>query len=211
MKYINKKKDIIFLLFLFKVIALLKSHNHQLCLSSKEYFELFHSNLKNSLSPHRRLYLDHSNKSSTKRPSSASPIRRPIITSTERSHSAFRRPQTSTLSKKQVHSRMKRLRQEFTILAREHTTLNTSRTNSRELEIINQRMEIILDELESLQKQLKFSLRKSFSKDRIELEKNETPLETLKKTKLLQGILKDPNNKQQHRERSHRTRPNSND
>jgi hypothetical protein len=199
------------------VIALLKNHNHQLCLTSKAYAEVLHPHLKGDLSPHTLLYLDHYNKSST-RPSSASPVRstrRPVTASLGRPHSASRRPQTATISDKQCHSRIKRLRQEFAILAREHTRLNTSRTNARELEIISRRMEIILDELERLQKQLKISLRKSSSsRNQLEQDKNETPLETLRKTRLLQILLKDSTNKQQqqqHRGRSHRTRPNSND
>ena len=72
-------------------------------------------------------------------------------------------------------------------------------------------MEIILDELERLQRQLRISLRKSTSKDCLETEKNETPLDTLRKTRLLQLMLKDPTNKQHYRGRSHRTRPTSND
>ena len=134
-----------------------------------------------------------------------------MTASTGRSHSTLRRPQTSTISDRQCHSRIERLRQEFFILSREQTRLNATRTNSRELEIISRRMQIILDELELLQRQLKLSLRRSLSKDEIQSEKNETPLETLKKTRLLQTILKDPTNKQQYPARSHRTKPNPND
>jgi hypothetical protein len=195
-------------------MALLKNHNHQLCLSSKEYSEILHPHLKGDLSPHTLLYLDHYNKPSSIRPSSASPvrsIRHPITTSTRRPHSASRRPQTATMSDKQCYSRIKRLRQEFATLAREHSRLHTSRTNARELEIISRRMEIILDELERLQRQLKISFRRSSSKDHLETEKNETPLDTLRKTRLLQVMLKDSTNKQHYRGRSHRTRPYSND
>jgi hypothetical protein len=180
-------------------MALLKNHNHQLCLSSKEYSEILHPHLKGDLSPHTLLYLDHYNKPSSIRPSSASPVR------------SIRRPQTATMSDKQCYSRIKRLRQEFATLAREHSRLHTSRTNARELEIISRRMEIILDELERLQRQLKISFRRSSSKDHLETEKNETPLDTLRKTRLLQVMLKDSTNKQQYRGRSHRTRPYSND
>ncbi|CAF0901164.1 unnamed protein product [Rotaria sordida] len=201
------------------VIALLKNHNHQLCLSSKEYSELLHPHEKSDLPPHSYLYLDHYNKSSSTRPSSASPVRavrRPIATTTtttttRRSCSASRRPQTTTISDKQCYSRLKHLRHEFATLAREHKRLNKSRTNTRELEIINRRMEIILDELERLQKQIKISLKRSSIKDQDKLEKNDTPLETLRKTRLLQILLGDQTNKQQYRGRSHRTRQNSND
>jgi hypothetical protein len=72
-------------------------------------------------------------------------------------------------------------------------------------------MELILDELELLQRQLKISLRKSSSKDQFELEKTETPLETLRKTRLLQMILKDSTNKQLNHGYSRKIRPNSND
>jgi hypothetical protein len=72
-------------------------------------------------------------------------------------------------------------------------------------------MEIILEELERLHKQLKISLKKSSSKDQFQLEKNETPLDTLRKTRLLQIILKDSTNKQQYYEHPRKTRPNSND
>ncbi|CAF1236512.1 unnamed protein product [Adineta steineri] len=189
------------------VIALLKNHNHHLCLSSKEYSELLHSNVKNDFSPHN----DHYNKSSRTRSSSVSPVRSKS-TSIRRSHSTVRRPQSSINSDRQCCSRIKSLRQEFEILAREHASLNTSRANSRELEIINRRMEMILDELERLQRQIKSSLRKSSSfRDQIESEKIETPLETLRKTRLLQIILKDPTNRQLCRERSHRRRSNIND
>ncbi|CAF1456736.1 unnamed protein product [Adineta ricciae] len=184
------------------VIALLKNHNHQLCLSSKEYSDLHHTNGRSDLSPHTILYLDHYNKSSRTRPSSASPIRavrRSVTTSPSE------RPHRSALSEKQCHSRIKRLRQEFATLAREHTTISTSRNNSRELEILNLRMELILDELERLQRLLKLSVRKTQS------DKIETPLETLRKTKLLQTILKDPSNNQHYQGHSRRSRPKSND
>jgi hypothetical protein len=182
-------------------MALLKNHNHQLCLSSKEYSEILQPHLKGDISPHTLLYLDHYNKPTSTRPSSASPVRSvrhptTATTSTRRPHSASRRPQTATISDKQCYSRIKRLRQEFGLLAREHTRLQSSRTNARELEIISRRMEIILDELERLQRLLRISLRKSTSKDYFETEKNETPLDTLRKTRLLQLMLKDPTNKQ---------------
>jgi hypothetical protein len=73
-------------------------------------------------------------------------------------------------------------------------------------------MELILEELERLQRQLKNSIRKSSSsKDQFQLEKNETPLETLRKTRLLQIILRDSINKDPYHTRSYRTRPNSYD
>ena len=203
------------------MIALLKNHNHQLCLSSKEYAEL-HPHLRGDLSPHTLLYLDHYNKpfssssSPTLRPSSASPVRavrRPIVpsSSTRRPRSASRRPQSANISDRQCYSRIKRLRQEFAILAREHARLSTSRIHQRELEIISRRMEIILEELERLQRQLKTSVRKSASRDQLEFEQNDTPLETLRKTRLLQLILRDSANQQQCYGRPHRARPNSYD
>jgi hypothetical protein len=72
-------------------------------------------------------------------------------------------------------------------------------------------MEMILEELERLQRQLKNSIRKSSSKEQFELDKNETPLETLRKTRLLQIILRDSIHKEPCRTRSLRTRPNSYD
>jgi hypothetical protein len=72
-------------------------------------------------------------------------------------------------------------------------------------------MEIILQELERLQKQFKISLKKSLPKEQFQLEKNETPLETLRKTRLLQIILKDSTNKQQSHGHYQRIRPNSYD
>ena len=197
------------------MIALLKNHNHQLCLSSKEYAEL-QPHLRGDLSPHTLLYLDHYNKLSSPliRPSSASPVRtvrRPIVSSTRRPRSASRRPQSANISDKQCYSRIKRLRQEFAVLAREHARLNTSRTNVRELEIINRRMEIILDQLEPLQRQLRTATRKSSSRDQLESDKNQTPLQTLRKTRLLQTLLRDPTSQQEYHTRSHRTRPNSYD
>ena len=182
-----------------KVIALLKTHNHQLCLSSKQYAELVHPHLPGDLSPHTLLYLDHYHKSSD-RPTSAShtrSMRRSRSHSLRRAHSAARHPQTSLLSDKQCYSRVKRLRQEFTTLAREQTRLSTSRTGARESEILTRRMEMILDELERL---FESSMGKSSSKD--QHEKSETPLETLRKTKLIQHLLKDSQAKQQSRERS---------
>jgi hypothetical protein len=59
--------------------------------------------------------------------------------------------------------------------------------------MIGKRMDIILEELGQLQKQYMMT-----SQDHMEQDLNETPIETLKRTKLLQLILKDPiNNKQQ--------------
>lgn len=152
--------------------------------------------LKGDLSPHTLLYLDHYQRTAaTSRPSSASPVR----------HRPRRRPQTAAAaavtSEKKCYSRMKHLRQEFATLTREHQRLNTSRSNPRELEIINRRMEIILEELDQLQRQLRQTTnRRSTS--------IETPLETLRKTRLLQVILKDASQKEQHQGRSHRrTRP----
>lgn len=193
---------------------MLKNHNHQLCLSSKEYAEI-QPHLKGDLSPHTLLYLDHYNKtSSTNRPSSASPVRpvrRQANNSNRRPRSASRRPQSANFSDKQCYSRIKQLRQEFGVLAREHARLNTSRANTRELEIINRRMEIILEELEHLQTLLKHSIRKSSSREQIQGENVETPLQTLRKTRLLQFILKDSTNTQPYKTYSHRCRPNSNE
>lgn len=188
------------------VIALLKNHNNQLCLSSKEYGEI-HPHIKGDLSPHTLLYLDHYNKSSlSNRPSSASPVRavrRQTNNSNRRPRSASRRPQSANFSDKQCYSRIKHLRQEFGVLAREHARLNTSRSNTRELDIINRRMEIILEELEYLQKLLRNSIRKSSSREQIQFDKAETPLQTLRKTRLLQFILKDSTNTQQYKPYSH--------
>ncbi len=59
--------------------------------------------------------------------------------------------------------------------------------------MISRRMDIILEELGQLQRQYMIT-----SQDHMEQDLNETPIETLKRTKLLQLILKDPiNNKQQ--------------
>lgn len=206
------------------MIALLKNHNHQLCLSSKEYAEI-QPHLRADLSPHTLLYLDHYNKpystssSPIVRPSSASPVRavrrpvHPCSSSTKRRpRSASRRPTSANMSEKQCYSRIKRLRQEFAVLAREHAKLSTSRTHHRELEIIGRRMEIILEELERLQRQLRNSVRKSSSRDQLEFDQNDTPLETLRKTRLLQLILRDSANQQEWRGgRAHQARPNSYD
>ncbi|CAF3279223.1 unnamed protein product [Rotaria socialis] len=170
------------------VIALLKNHNHQLCLSSKEYANLVHPRRKSELSPHALLYLDSYNKQSN-RPSSASPIRstrRPIAISTTR------RPQTASTIDNQSFSHIKRLRREYVILSREHARLYSSKTNLDDLEILTRRMENILEELEQLQRQHMFS-----SQNHSEQDLNETPIETLKRTRLLQLILKDPITKQQ--------------
>ncbi len=72
-------------------------------------------------------------------------------------------------------------------------------------------MEIILEELERLQKQFKISFKKSLPKEQFQLEKNETPLETLRKTRLLQIILKDSTNKQQSNGHYQRIKHNSYD
>lgn len=185
-----------------------------MCLSSREYNEILHPHLRKDLSPHSLLYLDHYNKSASIRPSSASPmrsIRRPTTVPKRRSYSVSRRPQIGHLSYKQCYLRMKNLRQEFATLAREHARLNKSRSNAREVEIINHRMEIILDELERLQRQLRMSVKKISPKEPDVLVKNDSPLETLRKTRLLQIVLKDPTNEQHYRGRSRRARPNSND
>ncbi|CAF2868457.1 unnamed protein product [Rotaria sp. Silwood2] len=171
-----------------KVIALLKNHNNQLCLSSKEYANLLHPRHKSELSPHTLLYLDHCNRQSN-RPSSASPVRstrRPITTSTTR------RPQTASTTDSQCYSRIKCLRREYAILSREHARLLSSQTSSDDLDVLTRRMEIILEELQQLQKQYM-----SLSQSCMEQDLNETPIETLRRTKLLQLILKDPITKQQ--------------
>lgn len=192
----------------------MKNHNHQLCLTSKEYAEILNPHSKNGLSPHTVLYLDHYSKSSSSsRPASASPLRRTRKASTKRRpHSATRRSPTSTTSEQKTQTKMKQLQQQFSTLAREHRRLTVSRTSPRELDIINKRMELILQQLEPLQKQLKASIKKSSSKDHLDIETNETPLETLRKTRLLQVLLKDPSRQEQHRDYLHRRiRPNSND
>ncbi|CAF1027493.1 unnamed protein product [Rotaria sp. Silwood1] len=175
-----------------KVIALLKNHNNQLCVSSKEYANLLHPRHKSELSPHTLLYLDHYNRQSN-RPSSASPVRstrRPITTSTTR------RPQTAstttTTTDSQCYSRIKCLRREYAILSREHARLYSSQTSSDDLDILTRRMEVILEELQKLQRQYM-----SLSQSYMEQDLNETPIETLRRTKLLQLILKDPITKQQ--------------
>ena len=170
----------------------MKNHNHQLCLSSKEYSDLLHPRHKSELSPHTLLYLDHYNKPSN-RPSSASvspvrAVRRPVAPAT-----ATRRPQTaSTTSDSQAYSRIKQLRREYVVLSREHARLNTSCASSDDVEFIGRRMDIILEELGQLQRQYMMT-----SQDRMEQDLNETPIETLRRTKLLQLILKDPISKQQ--------------
>jgi uncharacterized protein YaaW (UPF0174 family) len=58
--------------------------------------------------------------------------------------------------------------------------------------MIGKRMNIILEELGQLQRQYMMT-----SQDHMEQDLNETPIETLRRTKLLQLILKDPINKQQ--------------
>jgi hypothetical protein len=58
--------------------------------------------------------------------------------------------------------------------------------------MISRRMEIILDELEQLQRQYM-----DLSTEHMEQDLNETPLETLRRTKLLQLILRESSNKQQ--------------
>jgi uncharacterized protein YaaW (UPF0174 family) len=58
--------------------------------------------------------------------------------------------------------------------------------------MIGKRMDIILEELGQLQRQYMMT-----SQDHMEQDLNETPIETLRRTKLLQLILKDPINKQQ--------------
>ena len=195
----NQENNEFYARFSIKVIALLKTHNHQLCLSSKQYAELVHPHLPGDPSAHKLLYLDHYHKSSD-RPTSASHIRsmrRSRSHSLRRTHSVARHPRTSLLSDKQCYSRVKRLRQEFTTLAHEQTRLSTSRTGAREAEIVTRRMEMILDELERL---FESSMRKSSSKD--QHEQSDTPLETLRKTKLIQHLLRDPQAKQRSRELS---------
>lgn len=129
-----------------------------------------------------------------------------------RPYSATRRSPTSNVSDQKSHTKVKQLRQQYATLVREHRRLVASRSSPRELEIISNRMKMILDELEPLQKQLKSSIRKSSSKDHFEIDRNETPLETLRKTRLLQMLLKDTSRQEQHRDFVHRRiRPNSND
>jgi hypothetical protein len=184
----NEKFEKEKILFLIKVIALLKNHNHQLCLSSKEYSDLLHPRHKSELSPHTLLYLDHYNKPST-RPLSASPVRSNRRTNQT---SSTRRPHTASTTDNDCYSRIKRLRREYVVLSREHTKLNSSLTSTDDLEIIGRRMNIILEELGQLQRQYMMT-----SQDHMEQDLNETPIETLRRTKLLQLILKDPINKQQ--------------
>ena len=200
------------------MIALLKKHNHQLCLSSKEYAEILNNHGGGDLSPHTFLYLDHYNRP-TIRPSSASPIRtvrRSRTSSFGGVHSTTRRPKTAMLSTQQCYARIKSLHQEFATLTREHKRLNTSRGNQRELQIISERMKIILEDLEKLQNQLKSSMSDSLPKDLSSNNKLETPLETLRKTRLIQILLKDSSSNSQKKEncrrRTHRRfRPTSYD
>ena len=61
--------------------------------------------------------------------------------------------------------------------------------------MLTRRMEIILEELGQLQRQYLKS-----SEDQIEQDLNETPLDTLRRTRLLQLILRDSINKEQKHE-----------
>ena len=190
----------------------MKNHNQQLCLTSKEYADLLNPQPKADSSPYTLLYRDRYSKSSS-RPASASPLRRKRKTTAKRrSQSATRRSPTSALSDQKSNKRVKELRQRYATLAREHRRLTVSRSSPRDLDIISKRMELILEQLEPLQKQLKASIKKSSSRDHLEIETNETPLETLRKTRLLQVLLKDPSRQEQHRDYLHRRiRPYSND
>ena len=172
-------------MFLFiQVIALLKKHNHQLCLSSKEYSDLLHPRHKSELSPHTLLYLDHYSKPPN-RPTSASPVR--ATRRTNPPTSSNRRPQTaSAAADSDCYSRIKRLRREYVILSREHARLNSSYASTDDVEFIGRRMDLILEELGQLQRQYMASSQQSMEQDL-----NETPIETLRRTKLLQLILKD--------------------
>ena len=158
----------------------MKTHNQRLCLSSKEYAELLNPNSKSELSPHTLLYLDHYNRA-LNREGSALPSR-----STRRS-SPSRRTQSASLSDSQIYSRIKSLRREFVILSREHARLLTSDNQSEDIEILGRRMEVILDELANLQRRYLKS-----SREQMEQDIDESPLNTLRRTKLLQLILKDP-------------------
>jgi hypothetical protein len=175
--------------FFIQVIALLKKHNHQLCLSSKEYSDLLHPRHRSELTPHTLLYLDHYNKPSN-RPSTGSPVRatRRINPTT----SSTRRPHTASTTDSDCYSRIKRLRREYVVLSREHARLNSSHTSSDDVEFIGRRMDLILEELGQLQRQYMTT-----SQDHMEQDLNETPIETLRRTKLLQLILKDSINKPQ--------------
>ncbi|CAF1235850.1 unnamed protein product [Adineta ricciae] len=113
------------------VIALLKSHNHQLCLSSKEYVKNLHTHRKNHLTSHDLLYLDHYKRTSV------SPRR---CDSTKNS---------------QHHSRIEHLLNEYIKLFRKQTKFHLCRANSQELNSLNEKMETILDELKYLQSQNK--------------------------------------------------------
>ena len=158
-----------------QVISLLKRHNQQLCSSSKEYADLIHSPSKSDLSPHTLLYLDHYRKSPSKRCASAVPVR----------STSLRRPK----SDQQLYARIRSLRREFAILSREHARLSLAREEheDEDMQILAKRMEIILEELERLQRDYMRS-----SREHMENELDETPLDTLRRTKLLQLILKDP-------------------
>lgn len=172
------------------MISLLKTHNQQLCLSSKDYVDLVQPHLKSELSPHTLLYLDHYNRSAN-RSSSALPTRSSRRTTS--SSSVQRRPQSASLSDHQIYSRIKCLRREFVILSREHARLiSLGNQDDDDVQILSRRMDIILQELQQLQKQYMRS-----SREHMEQDLDQTPLETLRRTKLLQLILKDPNVKQQ--------------
>lgn len=164
-----------------------------MCLSSKEYSDLLHPRQKSEISPHTLLYLDHYNKQSTRPSSSSSPVRA-SRRSTGSASASTRRPQSASApaSDSQCYSRIKSLRREYVILSREHARLNSSEGGVDDLEVIGRRMDAILEELGQLQRRYMMT-----SQDRMEQDLNETPIETLRRTKLLQLILRDPISKHQ--------------
>ncbi|CAF0802722.1 unnamed protein product [Didymodactylos carnosus] len=187
------------------VIALLKSHNHHLCLTSKEYDTLKSGNTD---------YRHHRPLSSSSSPTHR--LGRPITTtnsfrSTSSSRAFDRNSSNTPTAKSHLYSRIKKLRTEFALMACNHQKLNDKIEKTldyelrelyeNELEQLNFNMQTILNELEQLQKHLKLLLSplNSGTKDdtNVKYGRNsspyeyETPLETLKRTKLLQVLLKD--------------------
>ena len=105
----------------------------------------------------------------------------PVVRSTSQ-----RRPK----SDQPLYSRIRSLRREFAILSREHARLSLMRDDAdgdEDVQILSRRMEIILEELERLQREYMRA-----SREHMESDADESPLDTLRRTKLLQLILKDP-------------------
>jgi hypothetical protein len=156
-----------------QVISLLKAHNRQLCLSSKDYADLVRAVSVGAFSPHRR---------------SKSPIGCPTATpvrSTSR-HSPTKVEQHRVQSAHHTSSRMQRLRREFATLEYKHSQLTDSRARRDETINVVRQMQVILDELERLQQQ-----EKKRSREHTEQNVVESPLNMLRRAQVLQLILKD--------------------